>query len=169
MKLCLVTVGATAPFEKLIRQVLSEPFLASLKQHNYTHLLVQYGKDGKPIMDEFLEKNPEECESLHGIGIGGFDFTQNMIPSIIMTVHNPAKEQEQGLMISHGGESCRFPTFARLNLITDYLVGTGSILEGLRAGVTLVVVPNTDLAGNHQEQLAIQLDKTGYAVHSSAE
>lgn len=56
-----------------------------------------------------------------------------------------------------------------LSLVADYLVGTGSILEGLRAGVTLVVVPNTDLADNHQEQLAIELDKTGHAVNSSVE
>lgn len=108
MKVCLVTVGATASFVKLVRQVLSEPFLASLKQHNYTHLLVQYGKGGKPIMDEFLENNPEGSEALHGIGIGGFDFKPSMTPSIIMTVHNPAKDQEQGMMISHAGETLYF-------------------------------------------------------------
>ena len=169
MKVCLVTVGATASFVKLVRQVLSESFLASLKQHNYTHLLVQYGKDGKPIMDEFLENNPEGSEALHGIGIGGFDFKPSMTPSIIMTVHNPARDQEQGMMISHAGETRYFQTCAVLNLIADYWIGTGSILEGLRAGVTLVVVPNTDLADNHQEQLAIELDKTGHAVNSSVE
>jgi beta-1,4-N-acetylglucosaminyltransferase len=108
MKVCLVTVGATASFEKLVRQVLSESFLASLKQHNYSHLLVQYGKDGKPIMDEFLEKNPEGSASLHDIGIGGFDFTPSMTPLIMMLVHDPAKDQEQGLMISHAGETLRF-------------------------------------------------------------
>jgi UDP-N-acetylglucosamine transferase subunit ALG13 len=56
---------------------------------------------------------------------------------------------------------------AGLNLVTDYLIGTGSILEALRAGVPLVVVPNTDLADNHQEQLAIELARSGHAVHAS--
>ncbi|KAJ6126793.1 hypothetical protein N7523_002405 [Penicillium sp. IBT 18751x] len=149
MKVCLVTVGATASFLKLVRQVLSEPFLACLKQHDYTHLLVQYGKDGKPMMDEFLANNPEGSDSLHGIGIGGFDFKPNMDSSIHLAMADEAKNQEQGLMITHAG--------------------TGSILEGLRAQLPLIVVPNTDLADNHQEQLAIELDRTKYAVNSLVE
>lgn len=48
-------------------------------------------------------------------------------------------------------------------------LGTGSILEGLRAQLPLIVVPNTDLADNHQEQLAIELDRTKYAVNSLVE
>lgn len=164
MKLCLVTVGATASFIELVRKVLSDQFLACLKQQNYTHLLVQYGKDGKPIMDDFLKKNPEGSESLHGIGIGGFDFKPNMDSSIHMAMTDEAKNQEQGLMITHAGEHdleiCGWSLFTNP-------VGTGSILEGLRAQLPLIVVPNTALANNHQEQLAIELDRTGYAVNSS--
>lgn len=104
MKLCLVTVGATASFEKLIQQVLSREFLATISKYNYTHLLVQYGKDGQPIFDDFLAKNPEGCEALHGIGIGGFDFKPSMTASVMMAMKNPAKDQEQGMMISHAGE-----------------------------------------------------------------
>lgn len=51
----------------------------------------------------------------------------------------------------------------------NHLAGTGSILEALRAGLPLVVVPNPDLADNHQEELALELDGMGYAVKASVE
>jgi beta-1,4-N-acetylglucosaminyltransferase len=37
-------------------------------------------------------------------------------------------------------------------------------LDALRAGVPLVVVPNPDLADNHQQELADQLAGLGYAI-----
>lgn len=44
--------------------------------------------------------------------------------------------------------------------------GSGSILEALRIGVPLVVVPNPALQDNHQEELAKELSKQGYVVAS---
>jgi len=43
--------------------------------------------------------------------------------------------------------------------------GSGSILDALRIGVPLVVVPNTDLLHNHQVELAEELAKQEYVVH----
>ena len=43
--------------------------------------------------------------------------------------------------------------------------GSGTILEVLRLGVPLVVVPNPALLHNHQAELAQQLSVAGYVVH----
>jgi beta-1,4-N-acetylglucosaminyltransferase len=37
-------------------------------------------------------------------------------------------------------------------------------MEALRLGVPLVVVPNPDLQDNHQEELAHEIEKNGWAV-----
>ena len=46
------------------------------------------------------------------------------------------------------------------------MIGTGSILEALRAGVPLIVVPNPSLLDNRQEKLAKVLDSVGLVVHA---
>ena len=48
-------------------------------------------------------------------------------------------------------------------------VGSGSILEALRVGVPLIVVPNRDLLDDHQLELAEELAAQGYAVHGRLE
>ena len=45
--------------------------------------------------------------------------------------------------------------------------GSGSILEAMRLGVPLVVVPNPSLKDNHQKELANELQKQGYVIASS--
>lgn len=42
--------------------------------------------------------------------------------------------------------------------------GAGSILEGLRMGVAMIVVANPRLLDNHQEELAEELARQGYVV-----
>ena len=44
-------------------------------------------------------------------------------------------------------------------------VGSGSILDALRLAVPVVVVPNTALLDNHQEELAAELAAQGYVVY----
>jgi beta-1,4-N-acetylglucosaminyltransferase len=36
----------------------------------------------------------------------------------------------------------------------------------MRMGVPLIVVPNPSLLDNHQEELAIELERQGYVTHS---
>lgn len=45
--------------------------------------------------------------------------------------------------------------------------GSGSILEAMRLGVPLVVVPNPSLKDNHQKELANELQRQGYVIASS--
>jgi hypothetical protein len=55
------------------------------------------------------------------------------------------------------------------DLTTYILIGTGTILAALRLGVPLIVVPNPDLADNHQQELAQILDAQKYVVSSSVQ
>ncbi|KAJ5871431.1 Glycosyl transferase family 28 C-terminal [Penicillium soppii] len=145
MKLCFVTVGATASFEKLIEQVLTSSFLEILAERHYTHLLIQYGKDGDKIYQRFLDSN----QSHHGVTLGGFDFKPSIEDEMMMTVEREQRQQERGLIICHAG--------------------TGTVLAGLRLGVPLIVVPNTDLADNHQQELADVLEEDNYVISSSVQ
>lgn len=109
MKLCFVTVGATASFELLLQTVLDEPFLGVLKQHGYTHLLVQYGKEGQPIFENFVQNNPSGSETRHGIEIGGFDFNPaGLREEMCLAQTNTELGQNGGMIISHAGMQCFF-------------------------------------------------------------
>ncbi|CAG7987446.1 unnamed protein product [Penicillium salamii] len=143
MKLCFVTVGATASFEKLLEQVLTPDFLQTLAERHYTHLLLQYGKDGEKIYNSFLDSG----KSHHGLILGGFDFKSSIEPEMIMTTEREKQEQQRGLIICHAG--------------------SGTVLAGLRLGTPLIVVPNPDLADNHQQELADVLEQDNYAVSST--
>ncbi|KAJ6135370.1 hypothetical protein N7512_000530 [Penicillium capsulatum] len=143
MKVCFVTVGATAGFDELLRNVLSDTFITALKNCGFTHLMVQYGAHGQQIFTEFLEAHPEGCEKLQNLGVGGFDFKPSLDPYFAMAVKNPRKSQELGLVVSHGG--------------------SGTVLGAMQFGLPLILVPNEHLANNHQEELVKTLSKMGYA------
>jgi beta-1,4-N-acetylglucosaminyltransferase len=42
--------------------------------------------------------------------------------------------------------------------------GSGSILEALRYQIPLIVVPNTQLLDNHQEELAVVMERSNYLL-----
>ncbi|KAJ5569966.1 family 28 glycosyltransferase [Penicillium hispanicum] len=149
MKLCFVTVGATASFEKLLQVVFDESFFRVLASYQYTHLAVQFGVGGQAIWDEFITSNPLGSEGLHGIVAYAFDFKPSLDIYYGLAMWNPLRDQELGLVISHAG--------------------TGSILEAIRSGLPLIVVPNPDLADNHQEELALQMQRAEYALMARVE
>ncbi|KAE8349870.1 hypothetical protein BDV28DRAFT_140310 [Aspergillus coremiiformis] len=147
MKSCFVTVGATASFHLLLQAVLDEKFLAALQDAEYTHLLVQYGKDSQTLFEDLLRKYPPGSPGRHGIVIDGFDFNHaGLDREMRLAQASPAEGRNGGLIISHAG--------------------SGSILGALRLGVPLVVVPNSTLKDNHQVELARELQKQGYVVAS---
>jgi beta-1,4-N-acetylglucosaminyltransferase len=47
--------------------------------------------------------------------------------------------------------------------------GTGSLLDGLHFRIPIVLVPNTDLAENHQEELADKFEKNGLCIRGDLE
>lgn len=57
---------------------------------------------------------------------------------------------------------------AKAHLIIAH-AGSGTILEALRLGKRLVVVPNGELMDNHQVELARELGGQGYLVDGRVE
>ncbi|KAH8701923.1 family 28 putative glycosyltransferase [Talaromyces proteolyticus] len=144
-KVCFVTIGATAPFDVLLSNVLNKSFLEALQQHEYTTLVIQYGKEGRAVFDKFTKKHapgsPERC----GLDIQGFGFKQDgLLREMRLTKSDDKLDSLEGMILSHAG--------------------SGSIMEALRIGVPLVVVPNPALQDNHQEELAREIEKNGWAV-----
>ena len=106
-KLCFVTIGATASFNGLLSAVLKQPFLEALREAHYTHLLVQYGKEGKLIFDKFVEDHPPESEDWCGLTITGFDFNPRGLGTEMQAAKgNPNAGFTGGVVISHAGKSC---------------------------------------------------------------
>ncbi|KAF2657876.1 glycosyltransferase family 1 protein [Lophiostoma macrostomum CBS 122681] len=141
MKACFVTTGATAPFTGLIESILNPSILDALHEHGCTHLLIQYGtaKDVFQTASDAARAHLQSRSLQQALVIDGIDF-------------NPAGLQEQfrlvqqtsGLVISHAG--------------------SGSILEALRFQIPLIVVPNTALLDNHQEELAVAMERSNYLI-----
>jgi beta-1,4-N-acetylglucosaminyltransferase len=48
----------------------------------------------------------------------------------------------------------------------DKTPGSGTILDAMRLGLPLIVVPNPSLLDNHQEELADELERQGYVTKS---
>ena len=142
-KTCFVTIGATASFTGLIKAVLSEDFLKTLEAQDYTHLLVQYGQDGKELYDECLSQLNSEASTLQ---ISGFDLDPSGLrPYMLQAKGHHNLLATEGVVISHAG--------------------SGTILDALRVGIPLIVVPNESLLDNHQVELAEALAELEYVVY----
>ncbi|KAL6712269.1 N-acetylglucosaminyldiphosphodolichol N-acetylglucosaminyltransferase catalytic subunit alg13 [Coniothyrium glycines] len=139
-KLCFVTTGATAPFTALIESVLQPSTLDALQELGVTHLLVQYGS-AKEIYDTCLRSSLSHVKRSAGRAfiIDGIDFNPDGLQAQFKLV-----QQSKGLVISHAG--------------------SGSILEALRYQLPLIVVPNTELLDNHQEELAVAMECNNYLI-----
>lgn len=106
-KLCFVTIGATAPFDALLSNVLDKPFLEALKKHGYTTLLIQYGKEGRAIFDAFTRNNNSaDSPGGSGLDIQGFGFKQEgLLQEMRKTQANKALDFVEGMILSHAGMS----------------------------------------------------------------
>lgn len=146
-KRCFVTIGATAPFNSLVNAVLQPDFLKALEYAGFSELRVQYGDhEGETI----FKKRTEELKaagSHGGVTITGFGFNKTGLRDEMVAVKGGGLPETEGMVISHAG--------------------SGSILDVLRIGVPLVVVPNTDLLHNHQVELAEVLAEQDYVVYGN--
>ena len=107
-KLCFVTIGATAGFDSLITSTLDPLFLKALQNANYTDLLLQYGKEGKKVL-ETRSTQILESERKFGVRVNGFDFNKKGL----VTEMRAAKGQgggAEGVVISHAGTM--FPEYS---------------------------------------------------------
>lgn len=104
-KVCFVTIGATASFDRLLRAVLQSPFLEALHNAEYTHLTLQYGKEGgKAIYDDFIATEWETVKENFGIEISGFGFnTTGLGQEMRMAKGDSETGSKEGVVISHAG------------------------------------------------------------------
>jgi beta-1,4-N-acetylglucosaminyltransferase len=143
-KRCFVTVGATAPFNALVKAVLAPAFIEALTSSGYNELRIQYGdKTGKETFDRHHAAHAANSHHVK-IDITGFDFKNSGLKDELLAVKGSSPPNE-GLIISHAG--------------------SGSVLDALRIGVPIIVVPNTDLLHNHQVELAEALAEQEYVIH----
>ena len=147
-KTCFVTIGATASFTGLIKTVLGPDFCKALEEQRYTHLLVQYGQDGKALYEQCLHQL-NTVQQPTQLQISGFDLDKSGLRTYMLQAKghpptNPVTAVE-GLVISHAG--------------------SGTILDALRIGIPIIVVPNASLLDNHQVELAEALAEQEYVVH----
>jgi beta-1,4-N-acetylglucosaminyltransferase len=104
-KVCFVTIGATAPFDSLLSNVLDNGFLEALEKHEYTKLLIQYGKEGRAIFDAFIQNAPPESPARHGLDIQGFGFRQEgLLQDMRLTKSNQTGDIAEGMILSHAGK-----------------------------------------------------------------
>ncbi len=104
-KVCFVTIGATASFDKLLKAVLDNSLLEALHKAEYTDLLIQYGKEkGKAIYDSFVSREQDRVKWTCGINIAGFDFdTNGLAEQMRKAKGDPGNGSKEGLIISHAG------------------------------------------------------------------
>ncbi len=104
-KVCFVTIGATASFDKLLKAVLDISLLEALHKAEYTDLLIQYGKEkGKTIYDSFISREHDKVKRTWGINITGFDFNINGLGEQMRKAKGaPGSGSKEGLIISHAG------------------------------------------------------------------
>ena len=103
-RLCFVTIGATAAFDSLIKATLSPAFLQSLSASGYTDLLLQYGRSGRLILENFRRSSDAQSEEDSGINITGFDFNMDGLGSEMRAAKGDGDSVE-GVVISHAGIS----------------------------------------------------------------
>jgi len=138
-KECLITTGATAEFPELIQAALSPECLKSFVENGFTRLNFQCGAS----ISSFQDLKPSDTK---GLDINAFDFNKNGLNKEMRACQAKEGVSQKGLVICHAG--------------------AGTILDAMRLGLSLVVVPNSSLLDNHQDELAEELEKQGYATKS---
>ena len=165
-KRCFVTIGATASFNSLVHAVLQPEFVTALQQAGYAELRVQYGdQEGESI---FQSQNASLKQSPNhgGLLISGFGFNKDGLEEELAALKGTSKGNT-GTIISHAGSLAT--RISRLFSYAYFGPGSGSILDALRIGIPLIVVPNTDLLHNHQVELAEILAEQEYVIHGKIE
>jgi beta-1,4-N-acetylglucosaminyltransferase len=161
----LITVGSTR-FDALVEAALSQPVLNALTQKGYSDVVVQCG-NFQVDDDAFSRISPAERERnvrMYGVDIDVWKF-------------KPSLDEEYDaadLVIGHAGlRSPYLFLYYRWHAICPSMTlriccpGSGTILDVLRRGKPLIIVPNPTLLDNHQEDMAHAMGKMGHAKVST--
>ncbi len=99
---CFVTVGATAGFASLLKEVASVGFIQALARHGYGVLEVQCGPDLAFFNTRVARVTDEERR---GVVVRSFDYTDEMDKHII-ACRGEMDVRPAGCVISHAGGFC---------------------------------------------------------------
>jgi hypothetical protein len=103
IKVCFVTVGATASFEELVRAALDPAFVTALEKNGYSHLMIQYGKNAA-IFQNFLKQYPPGRRPWQRIDVNGFSFHEHGLGGeFALAQADISKGRSGGVVISHAG------------------------------------------------------------------
>ncbi|KAI5295699.1 N-acetylglucosaminyldiphosphodolichol N-acetylglucosaminyltransferase catalytic subunit alg13 [Ascosphaera acerosa] len=142
-KYCFVTVGATASFDAVATEMLSAPVLTVLAQLGYTHVVIQHGLCGEDVKRRLVELGGSSASA--GLIVQAYDFKSDLEDDLLQVQENACVGVQQGVVVSHAG--------------------SGTILQVMRLGLPLIVVPNPALMDHHQQELAEVLAKERYVLH----
>ncbi|EMT63685.1 UDP-N-acetylglucosamine transferase subunit alg13 [Fusarium odoratissimum] len=143
-RVCLVTVGATTGFGKLVESVLQPSFWQYMNSQRFTQLRVQCGPDLAWASKQLADR---KVNIPSGLCIDLFASKKNLMKEEMSLCKDADGKRQLGLVISHAG--------------------TGTILDAWKMGLPLIVVPNIQLLNDHQTEMAKHLSKEGYAIMSS--
>lgn len=101
-KVCFVTIGATASFASLIHAVLTTGFFDALQKHQYTDLLVQYGKDGEDLYTRRL-KEVQDTDFYAGLRVSGFGLDGAGLGRYMRLARGGENDGVEGVVVSHAG------------------------------------------------------------------
>lgn len=161
---CFVTVGSIASFRDLLTEILQPKFLDALWLHDFGVLEVQCGPDYdwfKAQVDSLPEAGPDMRPTIRC-----FAYTNKMKDHMLMC-RGVSGGQAAGCIISHAG-MCSLSLLAALCSCPAHLIsflGAGTVMEAIRYGVPLIVVPNSTLLDNHQAELAEECEKQNWAIY----
>lgn len=111
-KTCFVTVGATAPFDALIKAILEPKFLQALHDAGYTDLQVQHGYEGQDNLFNRLSSQPKVlqfCENSN-LKLSGFGFDKDGLDKYLRGAKGQAlrgsgtDNTSEGAVMSHSGQ-----------------------------------------------------------------
>ncbi|KAI0885588.1 glycosyltransferase family 1 protein [Annulohypoxylon maeteangense] len=142
-KCVLVTVGASASFKPLLEEVLSDAFIAKLKSLQFTNLIIQCGPDFNYFESAKPPRDPDDDP--RKLNVIGFPYKQDLQRWFALAAPSTTREtakRAKGVIITHAG--------------------SGSILDALDYNTTIIAVPNPALMGNHQSEIADEMEKQGF-------
>lgn len=137
--LAFITVGSTR-FDDLIAAVFQTRVLSAFKKKGYHNVVVQCGNSLFEYSDE-IKDGGTKVKSENGIKIEYWKFKPSLEEDF----------EKADLIISHAGE--KEMCFTRVRS-TNLSQGSGTILDVLRKGKLMIVIPNHTLLDNHQTELA---------------
>lgn len=152
-----LTVGSTR-FDALVQAALDQPVLDALRARGYRSLDVQCGNSDFDTAQLQQLADDHWRRTDHTLDINVWRFK----PSLKQDY------ERADLIISHAG-ILSFPALASPPVPPTAFSspGSGTIIDVLRLGKPLIVVPNPTLLDNHQEELSDALEGLGHLRSST--